>query len=255
MPRTRPISHDPSTRCQGEIGATSWCLMLLDHMSNNAAYATSSWQTWTVESANVPTSTNTTVPGCASRNVIRRPTDRRFTIGQKTISKSVNTLRWVIRQLRRKNGGDLHELPRRAGDQPSGSAAPTSGHAGGSIGRPTSSRPVAHRASSMKTDSSVGSRHRHVADGDSPLVEIAEELRQALPRVVDDHPDAARPRSCSQDPRQVGQAAPGVTLRRRTRCGRRAGPRASGVAGSPPARIRPSRRNTTSSQSCSASRM
>ncbi len=67
--------------------------MLFAHMSNNAAYATSSWQTWTVESANVPTSTNTTVPGSASRNVIRSPTDRRFTIGQKTISKRVNALR------------------------------------------------------------------------------------------------------------------------------------------------------------------
>ena len=93
VPRRRPIIHDPSRRCHGRIGATSWCLMQRLHMSKRAAYATSSWQTWTVESANVPTSTNTTVPGSARRNVVRRPTDRRFTMGQKTISKIVNALR------------------------------------------------------------------------------------------------------------------------------------------------------------------
>src|SRR5262249_30736827 len=88
---------------QGRIGATSWCLTLFDHMSKSAAYATSSWQTCTVDRANVPTSTNTTVPGSARRNVVKRPTDKRLTIGQKTISKTVKTLRWLIRQFRRKN--------------------------------------------------------------------------------------------------------------------------------------------------------
>src|SRR5437667_5053239 len=91
--RTIPTIQDPSVRWRMPIGARNWCLSDLDQTSSRTAYATSSWQTLTTESAIVPTSTNDACASVSSRNRDIRPMDRTPTIGQKSSSKKKNTLR------------------------------------------------------------------------------------------------------------------------------------------------------------------
>src|SRR3989338_504672 len=92
-PRTIPTSHEPSVRCRMPIGAWNWCFMDFDHTSSRTAYATSSWQTFTTDSAIVPTSTNDACSGLRRRNRVMSPMESTPTIGQNRSSKKKNTLR------------------------------------------------------------------------------------------------------------------------------------------------------------------
>src|SRR5207249_2100762 len=98
--RTIPTIQDPSVRWRMPIGARNWCLSDLDQTSSRTAYATSSWQTLTTESAIVPTSTNDACACVSSRNRDIRPIDSTPTIGQKSSSKKKNTLRAPMRAFR-----------------------------------------------------------------------------------------------------------------------------------------------------------
>src|SRR5437667_9349421 len=82
------------------IGAMNWCFTDLDHTSSSMAYATSSWQTLTIESASVPTSTNAPCSGVRPRKRVIRPMDSTPTMGQKSSSKKKNTLRTPMRAFR-----------------------------------------------------------------------------------------------------------------------------------------------------------
>src|SRR3989454_3836348 len=98
--RTIPTIQDPSVRWRMPIGARNWCLSDFDQTSSRTAYATSSWQTLTTESAIVPTSTNDACACVSSRNRDIRPIDSTPTIGQKSSSKKKNTLRAPMRAFR-----------------------------------------------------------------------------------------------------------------------------------------------------------
>src|SRR5207249_1840174 len=98
--RTIPTIQDPSVRWRMPIGARNWCLSDLDQTSSRTAYATSSWQTLTTESAIVPTSTNDACAWVSSRNRDIRPIDSTPTMGQKSSSKKKNTLRAPMRAFR-----------------------------------------------------------------------------------------------------------------------------------------------------------
>src|SRR2546428_3887364 len=98
--RTIPTIQDPSVRWRMPIGARNWCLSDFDQTSSRTAYATSSWQTLTTESAIVPTSTNDACASVSSRNRDIRPMERTPTIGQKSSSKKKNTLRAPMRAFR-----------------------------------------------------------------------------------------------------------------------------------------------------------
>src|SRR2546430_7842002 len=82
------------------MGARNWCFSDFDQTSNRTAYATSSWQTLTTESATVPIRTNDACSGVRWRNRVMRPMDSTPTIGQKRSSKKKNTLREAMSALR-----------------------------------------------------------------------------------------------------------------------------------------------------------
>src|SRR3989442_64169 len=98
--RTIPTIQDPSVRWRMPIGARNWCLSDFDQTSSRTAYATSSWQTLTTESAIEPTSTNDACAWVSSRNRDIRPIDSTPTMGQKSSSKKKNTLRAPMRAFR-----------------------------------------------------------------------------------------------------------------------------------------------------------
>src|SRR5882724_119754 len=98
--RTIPTIQDPSVRWRMPIGARNWCLSDFDQTSSRTAYATSSWQTLTTESAIVPTSTNEACASVSWRNRDIRPIDSTPTIGQKSSSKKKKTLRAPMRAFR-----------------------------------------------------------------------------------------------------------------------------------------------------------
>src|SRR3990172_8760661 len=93
VPRTIPTTQEPSVRWRIQIGARNWCFMDFDHTSSRTAYATSSWQTFTTDSAIVPTSTNDACSGLRRRKRVMRPMESTPTIGQNSSSKKKNTLR------------------------------------------------------------------------------------------------------------------------------------------------------------------
>src|SRR5881296_2189136 len=99
-PRAIPTSHEPSVRWRIPMGARNWCFSDFDQTSNRTAYATSSWQTVTTESAIVPIRTNEACSGVRCRNRVMRPMDSTPTIGQKRSSKKKNTLREAMSALR-----------------------------------------------------------------------------------------------------------------------------------------------------------
>src|SRR3990167_128418 len=100
VPRTIPTSHEPSVRWRMPIGAMNWCFMDFDHTSSSTAYATSSWQTLTTDSAIVPTSTNEACSGVSRRNRVMSPMESTPTIGQNRSSKKKNTLREAMSAFR-----------------------------------------------------------------------------------------------------------------------------------------------------------
>src|SRR5213594_2265557 len=99
-PRAIPTSHEPSVRWRIPMGARNWCFSDFDQTSSRTAYATSSWQTLTTESAIVPTSTKDACAAVSSRKRDIRPIESTPTIGQKSSSKKKNTLRAPMRALR-----------------------------------------------------------------------------------------------------------------------------------------------------------
>src|SRR5881409_988616 len=99
-PRAIPTSHEPSVRWRIPMGARNWCFSDFDQTSNRTAYATSSWQTLTTESAIVPIRTNDACSGVRWRNRVMRPMESTPTIGQKRSSKKKNTLREAMSALR-----------------------------------------------------------------------------------------------------------------------------------------------------------
>src|SRR5882724_4320728 len=99
-PRTMPTSQDPTVRWRMPMGARNWCLMDFDQTSISTAYATSSWQTLTTDSAIVPISTNDACAGVRPRNFVMSPMESTPTMGQNSSSKKKKTLREAMRALR-----------------------------------------------------------------------------------------------------------------------------------------------------------
>src|SRR5436309_2896702 len=99
-PRAIPTSHEPRVRCRIPMGARNWCFTDFDQTSSRTAYATSSWQTLTTDSAMVPISTKDACSGVRWRNRVMRPMESTPTIGQKRSSKKKNTLREAMSALR-----------------------------------------------------------------------------------------------------------------------------------------------------------
>src|SRR6059036_336225 len=98
--RTIPTTQEPSVRWRMPMGARNWCFSDFDQTSSSTAYATSSWQTLTTESAIVPIRTNDACSGVRCKNRVMRPMDSTPTIGQKRSSKKKNTLREAMSALR-----------------------------------------------------------------------------------------------------------------------------------------------------------
>src|SRR5215467_2361358 len=180
--RTMPTIHEPSVRWRMPIGARNWCLSDFDHTSSRTAYATSSWHTFTTESAIVPTSTNDACAALSSRNRDIRPIDRMPTIGQKRSSKKKNTLRALMRALR-------------------------------SVTAQTASSSFRQLNEDLLELRLVD---LHVPDDDALGVERAEQLRQPLLGLVHRALDPAVDLDATQDARALGEPrhARGVELER-----------------------------------------
>ena len=74
--------------------------MDFDQMSNSTAYATSSWQTCTDESATVPTRMKAVISGVRARKRVSRPWESMATPGQKVSSNTKKTFRRAMMRLR-----------------------------------------------------------------------------------------------------------------------------------------------------------
>src|SRR3989454_1408558 len=109
-PRAIPTSHEPRVRCRIPMGARNWCFSDFDQTSSRTAYATSSWQTLTTDSAMVPISTKDACSGVRWRNRVMRPMESTPTIGQKRSSKKKNTLREAMSALRTRSEEHTSEL-------------------------------------------------------------------------------------------------------------------------------------------------
>src|SRR3989442_3876025 len=169
--RTLPTIQDPSVRWRMPIGARNWCLSDFDQTSSRTAYATSSWQTLTTDSAIVPTSTNDACASVSSRNRDIRPIERTPTIGQKSSSKKKKTLRAPMSAFR-------------------------------SVTAQTA------RSSFRKFNEDLLQlrlAHLHVADEDAVGVERAEQLREPLLGLVHRALDPAVDLDAAKDARDLGE--------------------------------------------------
>src|SRR5262245_12745554 len=106
-PRPTPTSQAPTVTLCVLTGLRNWCFIDLDQMSNSTAYATSSWQTCTADSAMVPTRMNDVIAGVRSRNRVSKPCESMATAGQnvssntkKTFRPAMTRSRWAKAQVR-----------------------------------------------------------------------------------------------------------------------------------------------------------
>src|SRR3990170_4556332 len=149
-PRATPTSQEPIVRWRTPIGARNWCFSDFDQTSSRTAYATSSWQTFTTDSASVPTSTKDVWSGVSWRNFDIRPIERTPTTGQKSSSKKKKTLRAPMSAFRSATAQTASSSPRKFNEHLLELRLP----------------------------------HLHIADHDPIRVERAEQLRKALLRLV-----------------------------------------------------------------------
>src|SRR5215475_8918137 len=189
-PRKTPISQEPIVRWRTPMGARNWCFIDLLHTSKRTAYATSSWQTCTVERAIVPVRMKAASAGLRVKKRERRPMDRRPTTGQKASSKTKKTLRDAMRMLRRAKAHTAASSARQLTLSCPAARRASSSETVLPLSAPAQRCPSAQRASSTLSFRSarqlnedllqVGLAHLQVADDHAVAVEEPQELRQPL---------------------------------------------------------------------------